>query len=181
MVSGGAMRELGPIFEKAIGHKASIQFANNPILKQQVEAGAKFDVLIIEPEMLDELAKQGKIIADSRTDVARVGMALLARSGAPKADISTVDGFKTRTPFLTTVDLQASYKLPLGKARALTLLADVFNLFDERKVTAYDQWTQLGFQVANPDYGAPVTELLSGRPPQFQAPFEMRLGARLTF
>ena len=101
MVSGGAMRELGPIFEKATGHKASIQFANNPILKQQVEAGAKFDVLIIEPEMLDDLAKQGKIVAGSRTDLARVGMALLARTGAPKADISTVDGFKT---FLRTAE-----------------------------------------------------------------------------
>lgn len=93
--SGSAMRELGPIFEKATGHKAAIQFANNPILKQQIEAGAKFDVLIIEPEMLDDLMKQGKIVAGSRTDVARVGMALLARAGAPKADISTVDGFKT--------------------------------------------------------------------------------------
>ena len=83
------------MFERATGHKASIQFGNNPILKQQIEAGARFDVLIIEPEMLDDLAKQGKIAAGSRIDVARVGMALLARAGAPKADISTVDGFKT--------------------------------------------------------------------------------------
>jgi molybdate transport system substrate-binding protein len=93
--SASAVRELGPIFEKVTGHKASIQFANNPILKQQIEAGAKFDVLIIEPEMRDDLAKQGKIVAGSRSDVARVGMALLARAGAPKADISTIDGFKT--------------------------------------------------------------------------------------
>ena len=94
-VSGSAMRELGPIFETATGHKAAIQFANNPILKQRVEGGARFDVLIIEPEMLDDLSKQGKIAAASRIDVARVGMALLARAGAPKADISTVEGFKS--------------------------------------------------------------------------------------
>jgi len=131
-----------------------------------------------------------------------VGMGLNAVSGAPLtpfaanpvydsggeiptaprgSGIQTVDGFKTRTPFLTTVDLQASYRLALGKTRAITLVADLFNLFNERKVTGYDQWTQLGFQVANPDFGLPVTELLSGRPPQFQAPFEMRVGARLTF
>ena len=101
---------------------------------------------------------------------------------APRGSgIQTVDGFKTRTPFLTTVDLQASYRLALGKTRAITLVADLFNLFNEQKVTGYDQWTQLGFQVANPDFGLSVTELLSGRPPQFQAPFEMRVGARLTF
>jgi molybdate transport system substrate-binding protein len=45
--------------------------------------------------MLDDLPKQGKIVAGSRSDVARVGMALLARAGSPKADVSTVDGFKT--------------------------------------------------------------------------------------
>lgn len=93
--SRSAVSELGPIFDKATGHKAAIQFANNPILKKQIEAGAKFDVLIIEPDMLDDLVKQGKIVAGSRTDVARVGMGLLARAGAPKADISSIDGFKT--------------------------------------------------------------------------------------
>jgi molybdate transport system substrate-binding protein len=92
--SGSAVRELGPAFEKATGHKAAIQFANNPILKQQIEAGAKFDVLIIEPEMLDDLTNQGKIVAGSRVDLARVGMALLGRAGAAKADMSTIDGFK---------------------------------------------------------------------------------------
>jgi molybdate transport system substrate-binding protein len=89
-----AISELGPMFEKARGDKVAIQFANKPILKQQVEAGARFDVLIIEPDMLDDLTKQGKIVAGSRADVARVGMALLARAGAPKPDISTIEGFK---------------------------------------------------------------------------------------
>ena len=85
---------LGRCLRKARGDKVAIQFANNPILKQQVEAGARFDVLIIEPDMLDDLTKQGKIVAGSRADVARVGMALLARAGAPKPDISTIEGFK---------------------------------------------------------------------------------------
>ncbi len=42
----------------------------------------------------------------------------------------------------------------------------------------YDQWTELSFQVPNPDFGKPITQVLPGHPPQFQAPFQMRLGAR---
>jgi molybdate transport system substrate-binding protein len=93
--SRSAVVEIGPLFEKVSGHKADLRFANNPILKQQIEAGAKFDVLIIEPEMLEDLARQGHIAARSRTDIARVGMALLARVGAPTAAISNVESFKT--------------------------------------------------------------------------------------
>ena len=62
-----------------------------------------------------------------------------------------------------------------------TLLADVFNLFNAQTVLMYDQWTQLTVRTPNPDFGKPVTQVLRGAPPQFQAPREMRLGARLTF
>ena len=82
---------------------------------------------------------------------------------------------------LTDVDLQASYKLSLGGRRSLTLLADAFNLFNSQRPLTYDQWTELSFQVPNPDFGLPITQVLSGHPPQFQTPFEMRIGARLSF
>jgi hypothetical protein len=101
---------------------------------------------------------------------------------APRGSgIQTIDGFATRTPFLTNVDLQASYRLGLGGSRNVTLLADVFNLFDAQRVTMYDQWTELTGPVANPDFGAPVTQVLGGAPPQYQTPRQLRLGARLTF
>jgi molybdate transport system substrate-binding protein len=90
-----AVSEIGPLFEKISGHTLDLRFANNPILKQQIEAGAKFDVLIIEPEMLEDLVKHGHVSERPRTDVARVGMALLARVGAAKANISNLDTFKT--------------------------------------------------------------------------------------
>jgi outer membrane receptor protein involved in Fe transport len=102
-------------------------------------------------------------------------------AAARGSGIQTVDGFKKRTPFQTRLDLQASYRLPLGETRNLTLLADVFNLFNTQTVTAYDQWTELGFQIPNPDFGKPITQVLPGHPPQFQAPFQIRLGARLAF
>jgi hypothetical protein len=101
---------------------------------------------------------------------------------APRGSgIQTVDGFRTRTPFQSEVSLQASYKLNLGGSRTVTLLADVFNLFDTRTVLMYDQWTQLTGPVPNPDFGAPITQVLAGAPPQFQTPRQIRLGARVSF
>ena len=91
--SRSAIRELGPLFERSTGHKVALKFANNPILKKQIEEGARFDVVIIEPAMIDDLAKQGYIAARSRVDLARVGMALGARAGTPKSDMGTVEAF----------------------------------------------------------------------------------------
>src|SRR6185436_9279164 len=62
---------------------------------------------------------------------------------APRGSgIQTIDGFEKRTPFESQVDLQASYALGLTGSRRVTLLADVFNLFNQRRVTSYDQNTQ---------------------------------------
>jgi hypothetical protein len=101
---------------------------------------------------------------------------------APRGSgIQTIDGFRTRTPVMKRVDLQASWQVPRNGSRSLTLIADVFNLFNSRTVTAYDQWTQLTGPATNPDFGAPITQVFTGAPPQYQAPREVRLGARFAF
>jgi outer membrane receptor protein involved in Fe transport len=101
--------------------------------------------------------------------------------GSRGSGIQTIDGFKTRTPFQSEVSLQASYKLILWASRNITLLADVFNMFDTQTVLMSDQWTQLTGPVPNPDFGAPITQVLAGAPPQFQTPRQIRLGARFSF
>jgi hypothetical protein len=93
--------------------------------------------------------------------------------------IQTVDGFKTRTPFLTQTDLQVSHAIKAGGNRHLTLLADVFNLFNQQTVLRYDTFTQLSAGTSNPDFGEPVSQVVAG--PQYQAPMQIRFGVRLQF
>jgi molybdate transport system substrate-binding protein len=90
----GAFAELVPQFERATGHKIVIQYGGGATLKKQIEAGEAFDVAIIDSHEVDALIKQGKIAADTRSDVVRVGIGVAVREGAPKPDISTVDAFK---------------------------------------------------------------------------------------
>ena len=91
-----------------------------------------------------------------------------------------MDGFKTRSPFESQVDLQASYRLQLG-TRQLTLLADIFNLFNQKRILSYDTWTQVEGPADNPDFGKPVSQIPSAYGPQFQAPIHVRIGARFSF
>ena len=99
-------------------------------------------------------------------------------TGPRGSGIETIDGFKTRTPFEVQVDAQVSYSIRFGDRR-LTLLADAFNLFNLKRATDYDAWTETIFGTENPDFGEPVSRLVAG--PAFQAPFMLRVGARFAF
>jgi molybdate transport system substrate-binding protein len=93
-VSRPAISEIIPLFADKFKTKVQVEYANNPILKQQIEAGAKFDVVIIEPQMLQELAKANYVAKGSVVALATIGMALVSREGAPAVDIRTVESFK---------------------------------------------------------------------------------------
>jgi outer membrane receptor protein involved in Fe transport len=92
---------------------------------------------------------------------------------APRGSgITTVDGFRERTPWLTGVDLHADYAVPLGGNRRILLLSDVFNVFNRRSALDYDNYTEAAFGVINPDFG---------RIMEYQEPITARIGLRLDF
>jgi molybdate transport system substrate-binding protein len=98
ILSGGAMRslmvEVAPRFEQAAGVKVAMRFALTSVLKQEIEAGAAFDIALLPRPELDELARAGKIATGSVADVTRSAVGLAVRAGAPKPDISTVSALK---------------------------------------------------------------------------------------
>src|SRR4051794_3183822 len=95
ILTAGAMKavvlELVPQFEKETGHKAVIENDTAGGLVKRIEGGEAFDVAVITPGALNDLAKKGKIVTESRTNVARVGVGVVVKEGAPLPDISTVD------------------------------------------------------------------------------------------
>ena len=92
----------------------------------------------------------------------------------------TVDGMKTRTPVESQLDFQASYALRIGGRRQVTLVADLFNVFNTKTVLEYNDFADLGFGAGpNPDYGTPTSGNVAG--PQFQTPFQLRIGAKVSF
>lgn len=86
--------EAKPLFEIASGHKVTLVIGTIAPLKRQIDAGETFDVTILTPPLVAELAKQGKVVDVSVVDVARSGLGLAIRKGAAKPDIATADALK---------------------------------------------------------------------------------------
>jgi molybdate transport system substrate-binding protein len=88
------LQELGPQFEKATESKVSFAFDPAAVLKTQIDQGATFDVAILTVPLTDALVAAGKIDGASRAIVARGGLGVAMRAGAPKPDVSTAEAFK---------------------------------------------------------------------------------------
>jgi molybdate transport system substrate-binding protein len=89
------LKEVGPQFEQKTGHKLNITTDLGARFLKRIDAGEQFDILVSAPEFMDGLVRGGKIIAETRTPLVRSGIGMEVRAGAPKPDISTVDGFKS--------------------------------------------------------------------------------------
>lgn len=102
MISGGltaAYKALVPEFERATGHKVMTAYGpsmgtTTNAIPVRLERGEAADVLIMVGYTLDDLARQGKVIADSRIDLVKSPIGIAVKSGNPKPDISTPDAVK---------------------------------------------------------------------------------------
>ena len=89
----GAYETLAPQFESASGHKLITTYDLPPALVRKIEAGEPYDVVIRSYDV-EGLITQGKLVADSRTVLGRVGIGVAIQKGVPKPDFSTVGAFK---------------------------------------------------------------------------------------
>jgi molybdate transport system substrate-binding protein len=98
VLAGGAMtaslRELGPQFERASGHKLVIHFAATPELIKTATSGAPFDLGVVPIEVMKDAAARAKFAAGPTTDIARVGYGVAVRAGAPRPDVGTPEALK---------------------------------------------------------------------------------------
>jgi molybdate transport system substrate-binding protein len=81
-------------FEKATGSKVTLTRDTVGALVKRIEDGEAFDLAVLTPEAIDDLIKKGKVVAGSGANLARVGVGVVVKEGAPRPDISTVDAFK---------------------------------------------------------------------------------------
>jgi molybdate transport system substrate-binding protein len=88
------MEDLGPKFESATGHKLTIAFATGGATVKRVQDGAAADVVITLAQGIDTLVKDGKAPSGNVTVLARSGIVVVVRKGAPKPDISSPDALK---------------------------------------------------------------------------------------
>jgi molybdate transport system substrate-binding protein len=98
VLTAGAFKQvllaLVPDFEKATGHKVTVENDTVGALSKRIEGGEAFDLAVLTPAAVKDLSSKGKFVAGSAQSLARVGVGVVVREGAPKPDIGSVDAFK---------------------------------------------------------------------------------------
>ena len=97
MTSGtftAAHLELAADFERSTTIKVTTTATSMGVgaesIPSRVQRGEPVDVVIVAADALDDMIKDGRVVAGSRVDLARSSIGMAVRAGARKPDISTV-------------------------------------------------------------------------------------------
>ena len=89
-----AMDELLAGFTKSFGHKMIAEYGTAGAMVARIQNGESADVAVVTGPQIKDLRMRGKIVEGTEVDLAKVGIAVYTRKGAPKRDISSVEAFK---------------------------------------------------------------------------------------
>ena len=122
VLAGGAMsgplKELGAQFESASGNKLAFRFGTTPELIKLATTAGPFDLAVVPREVFKDAAAQAQFASGPTTDIARAGLGVAVRAGAPKPDISTPEALKQ-----TLLKAQSIASIPESAAGAQVLRA----------------------------------------------------------
>ncbi len=101
MTSGAfaaAYLELIPQLERVTNGKivtaATSMGTGSDSIPSRLQRGEAVDVVIVAEAALQQLIEDGRVVADSRVDLARSGIGMAVRAGARKPDISSVEALR---------------------------------------------------------------------------------------
>jgi molybdate transport system substrate-binding protein len=84
-----ALTELGDTYETQCGKRVSVVSVGGVDAARRVQNGEAFDFVVLAADAIDKLAAGGNVDPGSRTDLARSGVAIAVRGGAPRPDIGS--------------------------------------------------------------------------------------------
>lgn len=126
---------LVPAFERETGHKVVVDNDTAGALTKRITGGEAFDVVVLTPAALQQLAKAGKVVDAPPRRLARVAIGVAVKKGDKAPDISTVAAFRAA--------LQSARKVAMIDPAAggssgiyLTKLFDTWGVGDEIRAKA---------------------------------------------
>jgi molybdate transport system substrate-binding protein len=91
----GAVRSLAGHYEATSGVRIDADFAPTVALLDRLRGGEGADVVILTREGLDDMAREGRVVADSCVDLARSYVGIAVKAGAAHPDIATEPTLRT--------------------------------------------------------------------------------------
>ena len=90
----GLVKALQPQFEADTGATLQARFGAVGAMKEALLAGEPCDVMIVTEAMIDALAGDGRLQADTRAALGRVHTGIAVQAGTPHPDVATPDALK---------------------------------------------------------------------------------------
>ncbi|MHB9097288.1 MAG: molybdate ABC transporter substrate-binding protein [Syntrophales bacterium] len=98
VISGGAvepgLEAFAQLVRHDLGHEIRILYNTAPQIAKRLSSGEVYDLLISPPATIDQALREGKIVADTRVPLGRVGAGIIVRTGVAASTILTVDALK---------------------------------------------------------------------------------------
>jgi molybdate transport system substrate-binding protein len=163
--------------EHAIGHSISVRYRPTAALKQEIDGGEPFDVVIVTVESIAELSKEGKIAGGEGTPISRAGVGIGIRKGAPRPDISTPEALKRAMlgakaiaygPSGASFPYVKKMLDTLGIAEAMKPKTLFFDTSDGTNGAVAEGKADFGITLISEILPAKGVELLGPFPPEFQ-------------
>ena len=104
------VRTVAADFEQRSGIHVTVENATGGAMEKRIRSGAAFDVAVVPDGVLNSLGKDAYLDAASTRNIARVGIAVAVKQGAPAPAIATVAQFRKAlldAPSVAVIDPKA--------------------------------------------------------------------------
>ena len=153
ILSAGAVKrgvsKIAAEYERASGARVEIEFSTAPEIRRRVAAGETADVIVAPPAVMDEIAKQGKILPESRGFVGRSRMGVVVHAKAPVPALADTAAFKKA--------MQGASVVIYNKASS--------GLYSAKLMERLGLASELGSRIIVVDTGAAIMEYVAAHPP----------------
>ena len=83
-----------PAFERQSGDTVVVANDTAGALVRRIEGSEPFDLVVLTPAALADLTARGKVAAGTTAPLARVGIGVAVKEGAPRPDIGSMEAFR---------------------------------------------------------------------------------------
>lgn len=88
------LAEVVDLYRKQCDRDISIESVGGVDAARRVQAGEAFDIVVLASEAIDKLLASGHLVGSSKVGVARSGVAVAVRAGAPHPDVSSEEALR---------------------------------------------------------------------------------------
>lgn len=94
MATRQVLAELSAMYRTVAGIDLQIESVGGVDAARRVQSGESFDLVFLASDAIAMLAQAGHVLAASRIDIARSGVAVAVKAGAPQPDIGSEEALK---------------------------------------------------------------------------------------